>query len=76
MEVFFRALEPEEIADIAFHSAERAGFTMTREDARMVGRDVYKRQYLNHYFSHTSPTYGSAAQMLSAYGYALSLIHI
>ena len=38
MEVFFRALEPEEIADIAFHSAERAGFTMTREDARMVGR--------------------------------------
>ena len=38
MEVFFRALEPEEIADIAFHSAERAGFSMTREDARMVGR--------------------------------------
>ena len=38
MEVFFRALEPEEIADIAFHSAERAGFSMTREAARMVGR--------------------------------------
>ena len=38
MEVFFRALEPEEVADIAYHSAERAGFTMTREDADMVGR--------------------------------------
>lgn len=38
MEVFFRALEPEEIADIAYHSAERAGFTMTREDAEMIGR--------------------------------------
>lgn len=38
MEVFFRALEPEEIADIAYHSAERAGFTMTREDAGMIGR--------------------------------------
>lgn len=38
MEVFFRALEPEEVADIAFHSAQRAGFEMTREDAEMVGR--------------------------------------
>ena len=38
MEVFFRALEPEEVADIAYHSAERAGYTMTREDAEMVGR--------------------------------------
>ena len=38
MEVFFRALEPEEVADIAFHAAERAGFSMSREDAEMVGR--------------------------------------
>lgn len=38
MEVFFRALEPEEVADIAFHAAERAGFVMTREDAQTVGR--------------------------------------
>ncbi len=38
MEVFFRGLEPEEVADIAFHAAERAGFVMTREDASMVGR--------------------------------------
>ncbi len=38
MEVFFRALEPEEIADIAYHSAGRAGFEMTHEDAEMVGR--------------------------------------
>ena len=38
MEVFFRALTPDEVADIAYHSAERAGYTMTREDAEMVGR--------------------------------------
>lgn len=38
MEVFFRALEPDEIADIAYHSAERAGFQMSHEDADMVGR--------------------------------------
>ena len=38
MEIYFRALEPEEVADIAYHSAERAGYTMTREDAAMVGR--------------------------------------
>ena len=38
MEVFFRGLEPEEVADIAFHAAERAGFEMAREDAQMVGR--------------------------------------
>ena len=36
--------------------------------ARLKSRDMY----LNNYFSHTSPTYGSAAQMLSAYGYALT----
>ncbi len=38
MEIYFRALEPEEVADIAYHSAERAGYTMAREDAEMVGR--------------------------------------
>ena len=38
MEVYFRALEPEEVADIAYHSAERAGFTMSHEDASLVGR--------------------------------------
>lgn len=38
MEIYFRALEPEEVADIAFHAAERAGYTMTKEDAQMVGR--------------------------------------
>lgn len=38
MEIYFRALEPEEVADIAYHSAERAGYAMTHEDAQMVGR--------------------------------------
>ena len=38
MEVYFRALEPEEVTDIAYHSAERAGFTITHEDASLVGR--------------------------------------
>lgn len=38
MEVYFRALEPEEVADIALHSAERAGYAMKPEDAEMVGR--------------------------------------
>lgn len=38
MEVFFRALEPEEVADIAFHAAQRAGFSMTRKDSEMIGR--------------------------------------
>lgn len=38
MEVFFRALEPEEVADIAFNAAQRAGFSMSQEDAQMVGR--------------------------------------
>ncbi len=38
MEVFFRALEPDEVANIAYHSAKRAGFHMTQEDADMVGR--------------------------------------
>lgn len=38
MEVYFRALEPEEVADIAYHSAQRAGYVMQKEDAQMVGR--------------------------------------
>ena len=38
MEVYFRALEPEEVADIAFNAASRAGYEMSREDAAMVGR--------------------------------------
>lgn len=38
MEIYFRALEPEEVADIAFHSAQRAGYTMKKEDAELVGR--------------------------------------
>lgn len=38
MEVFFRALEPDEVADIAFNAAQRAGFSMSQEDAQMVGR--------------------------------------
>ena len=38
MEIYFRALEPEEVAEIAYHAAERAGFTMKREDAETVGR--------------------------------------
>lgn len=38
MEIYFRALEPEEVADIAFHAAERAGYTMKPEDAQTIGR--------------------------------------
>jgi len=38
MEIYFRALEPEEVADIAFHAAERAGYTMKHEDADTIGR--------------------------------------
>lgn len=38
--------------------------------ARLKSRDMF----LNNYFSHTSPTYGSAAQMLSAYGYAFTSV--
>ncbi|MEG0996760.1 MAG: AAA family ATPase, partial [Clostridia bacterium] len=38
MEIFFRPLEPEEVSEIAYHSAERAGFQMSRDDADMVGR--------------------------------------
>lgn len=38
MEVYFRALEPEEVANIALHSAERAGYSMSESDAEMIGR--------------------------------------
>lgn len=38
MEVYFRALEPEEVADIAYNSAKRAGFAMLNEDAELIGR--------------------------------------
>ena len=38
--------------------------------ARLKSRDMY----LNNYFSHTSPTYGSAAQMLSTYGYSFTSV--
>lgn len=38
MEVFFRALEPEEIADIALGAATRARYAMERAEAETVGR--------------------------------------
>lgn len=38
MEIYFRALESEEVSEIAFHSAQRAGFSLTHEDAEMIGR--------------------------------------
>lgn len=38
MEIFFRALEPEEVSQIAFGAAERAGFSMSWETAKLVGR--------------------------------------
>ncbi len=38
MEVYFRALEPEEIATIAGGAAERAGFAMEAEEAGFIGR--------------------------------------
>ncbi|MBR6571316.1 MAG: ATP-dependent protease LonB [Clostridia bacterium] len=38
MEIYFRGLEPEEVADIAYHAAERAGYEMSHEDAEMIGR--------------------------------------
>ncbi len=38
MEVYFRQLEPEEVADIAYHAAERAGYSISREDAATIGR--------------------------------------
>ena len=38
MEIFFRALEPDEIETIAFRAAQRAGFEMSRETAKIAGR--------------------------------------
>ncbi len=38
MEIFFRALTPEEIASIASGAAERAGYTMDAAEAATVGR--------------------------------------
>ncbi len=38
MEIFFRALEPEEIAEIALGAAVRAGYEMAKDEAELVGR--------------------------------------
>jgi len=38
--------------------------------ARMKSRDMH----VNNYFSHTSPTYGSASQMLKTHGYAFTSV--
>ena len=38
MEIFFRALEPDEIETIAFRAAQRAGFEMSRKTAKIAGR--------------------------------------
>ncbi|MEG1012709.1 MAG: ATP-dependent protease LonB [Clostridia bacterium] len=38
MEVYFRALEPQEVAEIAYHSAERAGYALSKADAELIGR--------------------------------------
>ena len=38
MEIFFRALEPEEGTQIAYDAAKRAGFSMSRDTAALVGR--------------------------------------
>ena len=38
MEVFFRALTPDEIASIAAGAAERAGYTMDEREAQSIGR--------------------------------------
>ncbi len=40
------------------------------ELARLKSRDMH----LNNYFSHNSPTYGTAKQMLSTYGYAFTSV--
>ena len=40
------------------------------ELARKKSQDMYA----NHYFAHNSPTYGSAAQMLKAFGYAFTSV--
>ena len=38
MEIFFRALEPEEITRIAYEAANRAGFAMEKETAKIAGK--------------------------------------
>ena len=38
MEVFFRALTPQEVASIAMGAAERAGYTLAPQDAATIGR--------------------------------------
>ncbi len=38
MEIFFRALEPQEIADIAANAAKRAGYDLDKRDAVLIGR--------------------------------------
>ncbi len=38
MEIFFRTLNPEEIARIAYEAAERAGFAMEKDTAALTGR--------------------------------------
>ncbi len=38
MEIFFRALEPEEVTRIAYEAAKRAGFRMDRKTAALAGR--------------------------------------
>lgn len=38
MEIFFRALEPEEVSRIAYEAAKRAGFQMHKKTANMTGQ--------------------------------------
>ena len=38
MEIFFRALEPEEVSRIAYEAAKRAGFQMNRKTANLAGQ--------------------------------------
>ena len=38
MEIFFRALEPEEVSRIAYEAARRAGFQMHKKTASLTGR--------------------------------------
>ena len=38
MEIYFRALEPAEVSDIAYQAAERAGYRMSEADAELIGR--------------------------------------
>ncbi len=38
MEIYFRALEPDEVASIAGGAAKRAGFALETQDAQLIGR--------------------------------------